>query len=335
MANGDVDVTEGSGLKVGTYTISEDAVTRHLQRVSLNSSAGVAVTVTDAAPSASDYGLVVGIHPDSQNANGQATMANSAPVVMSSDFVGTSGYMKKEDVASADGDAGVGMLAVRKATPANTSGTDGDYEFLQMSAGRLWTSAAIDTALPAGTNAIGKLAANSGVDIGDVDVTSISAGENHLGEVGGKSAYRVITMSTDTGAYASGDLIADTQQYDAFFRKTDGTGVINTITITEKDAQGVAYYIIFHRTSTSMGSENSAPNISDANLVAGIQHIVTVSASDFVTVSGTKIATLKNLGLPVMAVSGTDDLYISILNSTGTPTYASGEIQLGIGVLLD
>lgn len=38
--------------------------------------------------------------------------------------------------------------------------------------------------LPAGTNAIGKLAANSGVDIGDVDVTSISAGSNLIGDVG-------------------------------------------------------------------------------------------------------------------------------------------------------
>lgn len=34
----------------------------------------------------------------------------------------------------------------------------------------------ISAALPAGTNAIGKLAANSGVDIGDVDVTSVIAG---------------------------------------------------------------------------------------------------------------------------------------------------------------
>ena len=41
-------------------------------------------------------------------------------------------------------------------------------------------------ALPAGTNAIGKLAANSGVDIGDVDVTSISAGTNTIGDVGVK-----------------------------------------------------------------------------------------------------------------------------------------------------
>lgn len=212
---------------------------------------------------------------------------------------------KLEDAASANGDKGIPAMAVRKATPADTSGTDGDYEMLQMSGGKLWT-------LAEGT-----------------------AGEAHIGEVGGKSAYRVITMSVDTAAYASGDLIADTQQYDAFFRKADGTGIINTITVTEKDAQGSAYYIIFHRTSTSMGTENSAPTITDANLVAGIQHIVAVTASDFVSVSGTKIATLKNLGLPVMAVSGTDDLYISILNSTGTPTYASGEIQLGIGVLLD
>lgn len=43
---------------------------------------------------------------------------------------------------------------------------------------------AITNALPAGTNAIGKLAANSGVDIGDVDVTSIAAGTNLIGDVG-------------------------------------------------------------------------------------------------------------------------------------------------------
>ena len=38
--------------------------------------------------------------------------------------------------------------------------------------------------LPAGSNAIGKLAANSGVDIGDVDVTSLPASTNTLEVVG-------------------------------------------------------------------------------------------------------------------------------------------------------
>ena len=41
--------------------------------------------------------------------------------------------------------------------------------------------------LQAGSAAIGKLAANSGVDIGDVDVTSISAGTNRIGMVGLKA----------------------------------------------------------------------------------------------------------------------------------------------------
>ncbi len=47
-----------------------------------------------------------------------------------------------EDQASADGHSGMRMLAVRKATPANTSGGDGDYEFPQMSAGALWVATA-------------------------------------------------------------------------------------------------------------------------------------------------------------------------------------------------
>lgn len=49
----------------------------------------------------------------------------------------------------------------------------------------------VQDALPAGTNAIGKLAANSGVDIGDVDVTSIAAGDNNIGNVD------IVTVPTD------------------------------------------------------------------------------------------------------------------------------------------
>lgn len=43
---------------------------------------------------------------------------------------------------------------------------------------------AVQSTLQTGSNAIGKLSANSGVDIGDVDVTSISAGANLIGDVG-------------------------------------------------------------------------------------------------------------------------------------------------------
>lgn len=71
---------------------------------------------------------------------------------------GATSLVKLEDVASADGDAGVPSMAIRKATPANTSGTDGDYEMLQMSAGRLWTNSLLGD----GTNAVAVKAASSG-----------------------------------------------------------------------------------------------------------------------------------------------------------------------------
>lgn len=111
-------------------------------RIWVNAS-GVAVPITDNAGSLTvDNGGTFAV---------QATIAS-----------GTTSIAKAEDVASADADVGVPALAVRKATPANTSGTDGDYEFLQMSAGRLWTSATVDAALPAGNN-----------NIGDVDVATV------------------------------------------------------------------------------------------------------------------------------------------------------------------
>lgn len=47
---------------------------------------------------------------------------------------------KSEDTASANADVGVPAMAIRQATPANTSDTDADYEMLRIFAGRLWVS---------------------------------------------------------------------------------------------------------------------------------------------------------------------------------------------------
>lgn len=85
---------------------------------------------------------------------------------------GATSIAANEDDASANADTGIKVLFKRLATPANSSGTDGDYEQPQMSAGRIWVSATVDAALPAGTNGIGKLTANSGVTIGAVELAA-------------------------------------------------------------------------------------------------------------------------------------------------------------------
>ena len=66
-------------------------------------------------------------------------------------------------------------------TPVNVQIGDATDTVVVSAAGGM--SVEVTSALPAGTAAIGKLAANSGVDIGDVDVTSIAAGDNNIGNV--------------------------------------------------------------------------------------------------------------------------------------------------------
>ena len=116
-----------------------------------------------------------------------------------------------EDVAAQAGDKGIAILAVRRDADTALVGTDNDYANLQVDANGYLKVEIFDgggshtvdnagtfavqvtSALPAGTNAIGKLAANSGVDIGDVDVLSLpnvtlAAGTN-TNEVVGDAAH--------------------------------------------------------------------------------------------------------------------------------------------------
>lgn len=209
-----------------------------------------------------------------------------------------------EDAASADGDRGLGMLAVRKATPANTSGSDGDYEFLQISAGRLWTTAAIDQATPGTTN-------------------RVFSNPVRLIEV---------TLSLDTSAYASGDVLADTQQIDAAFSLADGRGVLHSLMVIDEDDQGAAFDVYILSGSGSMGAENAAPSISDAN-ARTILCRIPVLTSDYADLGGVKVANLSGLNRVVSAASGTDDLYVAVVNGSGTPTFTASGVKLRLGII--
>lgn len=90
---------------------------------------------------------------------------------------------------------------------------------------------AITNALPAGTNAIGKLAANSGVDIGDVDVTSVipGSGATNLGkaEDGGHTTGDVGVMALGVRTDVPNAVGAGTTA-DYSFLATDMAGGIRT-----------------------------------------------------------------------------------------------------------
>lgn len=203
--------------------------------------------------------------------------------------------VRAEDEASAGGHSGAVVLARRTDSPANQSGTDGDYEFLQVAGGRLWvdpsgvtltvashavtnagtfavqvdgnaltalqliddpvfaddaaftaatskvmviggqyqaTPNALDdndagsilldadhaqqVVLRAGTAGIGKLTANSGVDIGDVDVlssalpTGAATSAKQDTEIASLSVLDDWDNGASDGASVSGDVAHDT-----------------------------------------------------------------------------------------------------------------------------
>lgn len=98
-----------------------------------------------------------------------------------------------------------------------------------LSGGRL--DVVIGAALPAGTNAIGKLAANSGVDIGDVDVTSVASVTQLPAALTGSGNLKV-SIQEDGGAVIGVDDNAGSLTVDApvatpvFVRLSDGAAAV-------------------------------------------------------------------------------------------------------------
>lgn len=108
---------------------------------------------------------------------------------------------------------------------------------------------ATDVALPAGTNAIGKLAANSGVDIGDVDVTTVvpGTGATSLGKA-------------EDAAHASGDtgvaVLARRADVPASSAGTDGD-----YATVNQDASGRAWVRPHCATGTVTSQTDQATNV--------------------------------------------------------------------------
>src|ERR1035437_2760799 len=118
---------------------------------------------------------------------------------------GAANIAKAEDVASADADVGVPAMAVRKATPANTSSTDGDYEMLQMLNGRLYVRgeprilsvAASAYTRPANTTPYtGGDAVSNNATAGSVTAVSFSLSDTNDDPI---TIDRLRLLSTDTG----------------------------------------------------------------------------------------------------------------------------------------
>lgn len=123
----------------GTFAVQAAATEADGANVTLGAKADAKSIATDTT-SVSVMSVLKQISASVQAPPSQAVTNAGTFAVQSTIAAAATNIAKAEDVASADADVGVPAMAVRKATPANTSGTDGDYEMLQISAGSAWVA---------------------------------------------------------------------------------------------------------------------------------------------------------------------------------------------------
>ncbi len=150
--------------------------------------------------------------------------------------------------------------------------------------------------------------------------------------VGGHSVVKDLTLSLDTSAYADGDVLADTQELASAIRLAGGSAVIQSMVVIDKDDQGQAMDVWVLDSNATLGTENSAVSISDAN-AAKILGKIAVGSGDYHDMGGVRVASLANLSLVVEVSSGTS-LYVGVV-SRGTGTYTASGVVLRFGILQD
>lgn len=174
----------GAPISVGTDNADAVAVSATSDKLSVRSRNTVYNGSTwDRMKGDATDGLLVnlGANNDVTVTSGAITETNSGAIKTSVELIDDTIFTDDTSTHSTGTTKVQGIGAV--ATPTDASVNANDIGMPAMTTDRKLHVAVMD-ALPAGTAAIGKLAANNGVDIGDVDVTSIAAGTNAIGNVG-------------------------------------------------------------------------------------------------------------------------------------------------------
>ena len=147
-----------------------------------------------------------------------------------------------------------------------------------------------------------------------------------------KALDDVITIdcTVDTNAYAEGDVLFATQEVAGFSTAADITSILQSVVVADVDDQGIGIDLIFFNANTTLGTENSAPDIDDTEVLTVIGR-VQVGAGSFYDLGANRVACVYGIGLPMKAGTGGSIWMAGI--ARGAPTYAGGHLFIKLGVL--
>lgn len=142
--------------------------------------------------------------------------------------------------------------------------------------------------------------------------------------------YIDVTLTCDTSAMADGDVICDTAEIpNAVLVPGEGAELLS-ISVLDEDDQGQPLDIVLLRTNVSLGTKNSAPNITDANARAAVLSVISVASGDFYDFGGSKFADISSIGL-MISTRGSASAYVSAI-ARGAATYSENGLKLRFGI---
>lgn len=143
-----------------------------------------------------------------------------------------------------------------------------------------------------------------------------------------------IVLTVDTAPYAITDLVAAPQLVQGAFLGAGGISRIVQARLIDKDNQ-TAFTSALHflDDDVSMGAENAGPDMSDADVGHYLGNLA-ISSTSVVSLSNNRVytvlATGGNIALPLLLTpkAGTMDVWVAMTLTTGSPTFASGALDL-------
>lgn len=191
----------------------------------------------------------------------------------------------------------------------------------------------ISSEIPAGTQVIGKLGANSGVDIGDVDVTSIAAGTNNIGKVSSDGITITQTPTVTAGAYSANDNVGGLLTFASAAQVSGGGGVIKQVEIIDDAGQDAELELWLFDTTFTAGNDNAAWTPTEAQLHTEVTVISTEDSAQGWLAAGTPSVCSIEVA---RRYDCTGTSLFGRLVTRGTPTYvATDDVTVRIMLLQD
>lgn len=214
---------------------------------------------------------------------------------------------------------------VKPQASAGSTFWETDTGLLYESNSLAWTQKDTTVKMVAGNALVGKVGIDQvTANANEVVVKSVTAGENHMGEVGGNGKSVTVTLTVTNGAYTLKDVAGGLITFANAVRGNGKHAIVNSIKLDGVVAN--AYNLHFLNADLATPAADNAPFTLAAGDLTKLLGWVPIQASDYAAdaSAGFNMATVRNVGLQVKAAAGTTSIYAYLVaqatTSPGTTT---------------